>query len=146
MSLVLATDFPRWTRSKLGLPPDGDLAYEIEVAIDRAVDHVRDLIGVAAYDALALDTVANTPRRKRLKRALVALIESRLHDLAAEHAGARVGSTTQGRRSKTFGTEAITTSRRASSRAFSDYATEMFALGHTVRPEATSIHYTVVER
>lgn len=146
MSLLTAKDFPRWTRVKLGLPTDANLSEEIDRVIIRCESHVRSIIGDDAYDALAAATVDNADRRRRFEAAMQAFVESELHEAHSEHLGGQIGSSTQGKRSRTVAVQAVDRSAKAAERSRRHYAEGMFALGHTVRPEAIGIHYTSVTR
>ena len=143
-ALLTAKDFPRWTRSVLGLPLEASIDEEIDRHIIWAEDHVRGIIGDAAFDALAEDGEQNAKRRTRFQSAVHALVESRLHNLHAETLGRQTGTSTQGRRTRTVTGAATSSARSASTRSYRDYVEAMFRLGYTVRPEATGVHYTRV--
>lgn len=146
MSLLTAKDFPRWTRAKLGLPTDANLSEEIDRVIIRCENHLRSILGDAVYEDLAANTVDNANRRQRFEGALHAFVESELHEARSEHLGSLVGSSTQGKRSRTVAVEAVSTADMAAERSRRHYVEGMFALGHTVRPEAIGFHYTSVTR
>lgn len=146
MNLLTAKDFPRWTRAKLGLPATANLVEELDRRILKAEDHVRGLIGDTVFDELSEISEANATRRRRFQTALVDLVESSLHTVAAEHLGSQVGSSTQGSRSRTIAAEAKHSATQAANRSYADFAEGMFRLGYTVRREALGIHYTPVSR
>lgn len=145
-SLLTAKDFPRWTKGKLGLPADASLSEEIDRQIIRAEDHVRSVIGDDAYDDLAADGASNSTRRRRFEMAMHSLVEHYLHEAYAEHLGSQVGSSTQGKRSKTVAAEATRAATSAATRSYGQFVQVMFNLGHTVRQQAINFHYTTVTR
>lgn len=144
--LLTAKDFPRWTRSRLGLPPEATLDEEIDRVILRAGDHVRSLVGDEAYDQLAADGSDNAQRRRRFAAALHALVESRLHEVRAEHLGSQAGSSTQGKRARTTSPQAAQAAEVAAARAYRRFAEDMFQLGHTVRQQALGVYHTPTAR
>ena len=146
MSLLAPTDFPRWTRAKLGLPPNADLTLELEDHIAHAENHARFLVGDEAYDDLASDDPGNEDRRKRFKAAVKALTESRLYMLQAEDLGMRAGHSTQGARTRTITADARRGATAAANRAFVDFVEGMFRLGHVVGPRALNQFHVTVTR
>ena len=146
MSLLAAQDFPRWTRAKLGLPADANLSEEIDRVIIRCEDHLRSIIGDDAFDDLAAEGEANADRRRRFAAAVHAFVESELHEVRSEHLGSQVGSSTQGKRSRTIAAQAVSAAGFAAERSRRHYVEGMFHLGYSVRPEALGIHYTSVTR
>lgn len=146
MSLLAAQDFPRWTRARLGLPADANLSEEIDRVILRCEDHLRSVIGDDAFDGLAAEGQANAERRRRFAAAVHAFVESELHEAHSEHLGSQVGSSTQGKRSRTVAVQAADRATKAAARSRRHYVEGMFALGYSVRPEAIGIHYTPVTR
>lgn len=139
-------DFPRWTRAKLGLPTSATLAEEIDRVIYQCWDHVTAILGEDVVDELSADGVDNAERRRRFEAAMHAFVTSELYELNAEHTGSQLGSSTQGKRSRTIAEGAVSSARSAAERYRRTYVEGMFALGYTVRPAALGVHYTPVER
>lgn len=146
MSLLSAKDFPRWTRAKLALPADANLAEEIDRHIIASEDYLRYAIGDAKFDELAADTTANAPTRRRLATALHALVESRMYGVRAEDLGMQSGSSTQGSRSRTVTADARRGATSAANRAYSDFVDGMFRLGLTVGKRALNDFYVRTSR
>lgn len=146
MSLLSAKDFPRWTRAKLGLPTDANLAEEIDRHIIAAEDYVRYAIGDEKFDELATVSEANALNRRRLATALHALVESRLHSVHAEQLGAQAGSSTQGGRSRTITADARRGAEASARRSHTDFTDGMFRLGLSVAPRALNEFYVEAKR
>jgi hypothetical protein len=146
VSLLTAQDFPRWTRSMLGLEPTANLAAEIERHILTADDHLRYLIGDDKYEELASTSTSNAERRRRFVNAAHHLTESRLYGVQAETLGMRAGSSTQGARSKTITAEATRGARAAAGRSYGDFVRAMFQLGIVTREQTLNEFFTLVSR
>ncbi len=143
-ALLTSKDFPRWTKARLGLPPTASLEEEIDRNIIRAEQHLRGIIGDAKFDELAEDTEANAARRKRFQSAMHQLVESELYAIESETIGRNIGTSSQGRRSRTIGPGVWRSAQRSSERAYRDYVETMFNLGLIVRREAIGVYETRV--
>jgi hypothetical protein len=146
VSLLVARDFPRWTRGKLGLPATADPNEEIDRQILSAEAHLRYLIGDEAFDALAIPNEVNADRRMRFSVAFHHLVEARLYGLQAEHLAMQSGTSTQGSRSRTVASDARNGAQSAAIRAYDDFVRTMFQLGHAVNARAINTFYTEVSR
>lgn len=138
--LLNVHSFPRFTRAKLGLPTDADLAEEVDRYLIRAADAITDAIGADAVAQLTSTDENNKATRRRFRDAYRDLVESYLWEAAALAQTERIGSSRQGQRQTTVDAASVTGARTAAAQAFERYVAGMAALGYDVNPRGI---YTV---